>query len=126
MIALSVSPEEEAVKAALEAGGPGITETAIAVSYLKRAVREIDPELDLKSFSVPKVLTKMGWTKVSRQIKWNGAPHWTWVRGLDPQNHHLIRVTLNASHVTSFDEDVTSSAGSVTSENRTSTDDLFT
>ena len=125
MIALSVSPDEEAVKAALEVGGPGVTESVICTAYLKRAIRDIDPELDLKAFSIPKVLTKMGWVKVPKQIKWNGAPQWTWVKGLKPDETYEIKHRLNQSQVTGFDEHVTALGEDVTSENRTVDDDLF-
>lgn len=82
MISMGLSDEEDAVIAALEAGGLGIGKNVIVTSYLTRAVREINPEIEVKWYSVAKVLMKMGWVKVPYLIKWRGEPRRTWVKGV--------------------------------------------
>jgi hypothetical protein len=101
MIALSVSPEEEAVIAALEAGGPGIGPTVLATSYLSRVVREIDGEIDLKTSALARVLAKLGWQKVPKPIKWAGDTHRVWAKSKTPPENEQIRAELDKTLVTS-------------------------
>lgn len=105
MIALAVSPEEEAIEAAIEAGGVGISKTVLSTTYLNRAVREIDPELDLKTSALARVLAKMGWQKVAKQIKWNGTPQRVWVKGGAEAGNKLIQQELDSTLVTSGMDD---------------------
>lgn len=106
MIAMAVSPEEEAVREAIEAGGPGIGANVLSTAYLSRVIREIDPEVELKTSALARVLAKLGWEKVAKQVKWAGAPQRVWVLGRADRGNDLIRAELDATLVTAgLDDD---------------------
>lgn len=106
MIAMAVSPEEEAVVAAIEAGGVGVGPEVLASAYLARAVREVDPELDLKTTALARVLAKLGWERVAKQIKWNGTAQRVWVKGRSEPGPKLVREKLDETLGTSGFEPV--------------------
>jgi hypothetical protein len=102
MVDMGVDNEEDAVIAALEAGGVGIGKQALAVCYLRLAARQLDPDVELKQHDLKRILQKMGWSRYTKQIKWNGKVCRVWYRGmgLDPSNA-AIQEALRTS---AFDE----------------------
>lgn len=84
MVAMSASPEEEAVRDALEAGGLGITEQVISSSCVTSQL-----DVAIQTTAVNRVLVKLGWSKLPKKLKWRGQAHNIWVKGRvenDPDN----------------------------------------
>lgn len=97
MVALGISAEEEAVQAALEMGGVGIGPNALTTSSLASMIQTFDMDANLNTSAMARVLSKLGWSKVPRQIKWNGGVRRVWVQGIDPQDMNAVRLALDAT-----------------------------
>jgi len=99
MVSLSMSPEEEVVREVIEDGAEGVTRNVLASTCLVQAARLSDPDLQLNTNALNRLLVRLGWRKVCR-IKWNGQPHRIWVKGEVPNPdgmNEFLRVTLDAS-----------------------------
>ncbi len=112
MVDLGVGQEEDAIVAAIEQGGIGIGKEVLAVSYLRAAAAQIDPEVgQMHAASTTKILMKLGWTRLPKQMKWRGQVCRIWHRGLGsaPKNEVLQRLldqTLSGLGGNAVDADV--------------------
>lgn len=94
-----VDDVEQLVADRIEAGGRGITSTAV-VTHLLRA---IGSEFGADSLAMPsgralaKVLQRLGWTCYPKQLKWDGERCRVWVKGLPLDDNDRVREALNAS-----------------------------
>lgn len=99
MIALGVSPEEDAVATAIQTGAVGIGQSVVLVSRLKEVINQGQGDLLMNEKEIAVILTRNGWLKAPKQIKWKGEPIRPWVRGLDPTDSFRIREMLDETLV---------------------------
>jgi Primase C terminal 2 (PriCT-2)/Family of unknown function (DUF5906) len=88
VIALSESPEEEAIKEVLEKGAEGVGADVLSSSCLVTAAMQEDSDLRLNTTIINRLLTRMGWFKVEHKARFAGRTHRLWVR-----NKALLKVT---------------------------------
>jgi hypothetical protein len=100
MVAMNISHEEELVTAAIEAGGPGISEKVVMLSAIAAVVSQKSGGEMLGVKEIARVLTKLGWLKVQGQVKWRGKVVRVWVKGISPTHTTAIRLALDAAEVT--------------------------
>lgn len=81
MIALGASEAEDLVRECIETGAEGVCSTVLSSSCLTTALSFTDMTEPLQTSALYRLLVKMGWSKVPRQIKWNGKAHRLWTRG---------------------------------------------
>jgi hypothetical protein len=83
MVDLGVSPEEDAIAAALEQGGIGVGRQVLSMRHLRVIAAMIDPEVSKMHSSVSsKILVKMGWSRVSKQVRWRGEVCRIWHKNM--------------------------------------------
>lgn len=80
MIGLSKSPEESIVEEILEGGYAGVTPNVLASACLTEAMQLVSPEAVPQTSALNRLLSKMGWSKIPKRVKWNGRAHWIWTR----------------------------------------------
>lgn len=102
MIGMSISPEEDAVREVLETGGEGVCEELLSSSCLSALMTVIAPEVALKTTSMMRVLSKLGYTRMPKKIKWRGSAHIVWVKGRLNSEPEKVRSILNKTLI--FDE----------------------
>lgn len=98
MIAMSVSPDEDAVQEAIEEKGVGVTDTVLSSSCLTDVLRNTSPELNLQTTALNRMLVKLGWTKLPKKLKWRGKTHSAWTRGVATQNADELRAMLDKTY----------------------------
>lgn len=105
MVAFSVSETETVVRELLEKGGSGITSELFSSSCLSDAVRLEDGSIEIQTTTWNRLLSKLGFSKFERKVKWQGRSHWIWSKGGAKHGTSLttdeIRKTLNET-VTDF------------------------
>lgn len=94
MVALNTSEEESVIKEIIESGGYGIAENVICSSALSNAVLTENPSLVIKTSAWNRLLSRLGWTKVIKKVKWDGAAHWIWVAGQVPTDQGALNAFL--------------------------------
>jgi hypothetical protein len=94
MIAMSVSDEEDAVVSALEKGGEGVAQNVLVTSSLTELITDAGFDVSLQTSALSRVLSKLGWVKVPRQMKWRGRVCRVWVKGMAVQDSDAYRTTL--------------------------------
>lgn len=77
MVAMSASPEEEAVLDVLEAGGVGISASVLSSSCVTSML-----ETAVMTTTVNRVFVRLGWTRLPKKIKWRGKAHIVWTKGV--------------------------------------------
>jgi len=93
MVAMSASPEEEAIRDAITAGSVGVTDTVLSSSCLSEAIATSGVEVPQTS-ALNRLLAKMGWVKVPKKVKWRGRAHTVWVRGQSSLDNDVLREIL--------------------------------
>jgi Family of unknown function (DUF5906) len=100
----SGADDAESVAAAIIANGAnGITENVLSSSHLSRML-QIKSQLD--AFDMPRgialnhMLTRMGYSKLEKQIKWQGQTHTIWIRNGIEMDNDAIRLALDNSNPT--------------------------
>lgn len=81
MISMTRSPEEEVAQEIIEAGAEGVSKLVLSSSCLTTAMLMHDEGISIATSAVSRLLSKLGWTKVSKPVKWNGKTHRVWTRG---------------------------------------------
>lgn len=82
MVAMSTTDDEQVVREVIAEGGQGISDTVLSSSCLSNTLVMMDTDVSLATTSLHRTLTKIGYTKVPKRLKWNGSAHTAWVRGL--------------------------------------------
>lgn len=95
MIAMSASPEEDAVREAISEKGVGVSDLVLSSSCLNDLIRAASPEISLQTTTMNRVLAKVGWTKFPKKLKWRGRSHHIWTRGSVTQNNDTLREILD-------------------------------
>lgn len=103
MVALNTSEEESAIRELIENGGYGIGKDVISSSALSNALLTQNPSLVIKTTTWNRLLSRLGWSKVIKKVKWEGYPHAIWVRCKVPSEqgalNAFIRESLDATKV---------------------------
>jgi hypothetical protein len=81
MIALSVSDEQQLVEECIEAGGIGIGKDVLVSSYLRTSLLLADSESQINKHQFNRVMQNLGWSKVTKRVKWNGKTEIVWFSG---------------------------------------------
>lgn len=81
MVNLGVSEDEMTVRENLGKGGLGITKDVFLSSYLKDAVMLEGVELNLETSAWSRLLSRVGYTRLPKKIKWRGKTEIVWVKG---------------------------------------------
>jgi hypothetical protein len=81
MIALSVSDEQQLVEECIEAGGVGIGKDVLVSSYLRTSLLLADSESQINKHQFNRVMQNLGWSKVTKRVKWNGKTEIVWFSG---------------------------------------------
>lgn len=94
MIALNMSDDESDVRELLANGADGVGQLALSSSSLVAALSLSGSASELVGWKVNKMLTKLGWVKVEKKLKWRGSSHRVWVKNsqvdIDPDNLRKI------------------------------------
>lgn len=80
----SASPEEELVREIMSEGAAGVGADILSSTSLIDACTLADSEVSLQSVVINRILTKLGWVKLPKRVKWQGRAHRIWVRGEVP------------------------------------------
>ena len=97
MVDLGVGPEEDAVKAALQAGGIGVGASVLAVRYLRDLARQMDPDVELSDMKAKAILQKLGWRRFTEQVSWRGSRVRVWYRGAKTPARAVLTSVLDAT-----------------------------
>jgi hypothetical protein len=100
MMASSVDDAESVAAGLIADGGVGITETVLSSSMLARA-------LTFKSnqdrFDIPRgpamnhMLTRLGYSKLDKQVKWDGQTHTIWLKNGVEFTNEQVRIDLDGT-----------------------------
>lgn len=93
MIGMSVTDEESTIKDVIAEGGYGISNDVLSSSCLTNALALIP--VVLATTALNRALTKCGYTKLPKKVKWRKAAHHIWVRGRLSWNPAEIRDALD-------------------------------
>ncbi|UZZ64566.1 DNA primase [Curvibacter phage PCA1] len=97
MVALNTTEEESVIREVIENGGYGIAKNVICSSALSNAVLTENPSLVIKTSAWNRLLSRLGWTKVVKKVKWDGAAHWIWVNVKVPTDQGALNAFLRDS-----------------------------
>lgn len=101
MIDMSVSQEEDAFNAAIQEGGIGVGKNVLVMRHLRDLAATFDPEVAQLHASVSsKILLKMGWARMPKQMRWRGEVCRVWHKGIgvNPTNFDIQQL-LDATAV---------------------------
>jgi hypothetical protein len=110
MVRMSESPEEEVIREILEARGDGVGENILSSTCLLDQVQLGDTDVSLQTSVINRILTRMGWAKVPRRVKWRGRAHRIWFRGDEPSD---VQRALDETVKTSTGDAAPASLGDV-------------
>lgn len=102
MMASSSDNAESVAMSLIAAGGVGITENVVSSSHLSRALQI---RAQVEGFELPKgtalnhMFTRLGYSKVEKQIKWLGQTYTIWLKDGVELGNEEIRATLDATQV---------------------------
>lgn len=103
MMASSSDNAESAAMSIISSGGVGVTENVISSSHLSRLL-QIRSQID--GFDMPKgmglnhMFTRLGYSKVEKQIKWQTQTHTIWLKDGVELTNDEIRLALDNSNLT--------------------------
>lgn len=102
MMASSTDDAESVASAIIQNGGVGITENVVSSSHLSRQLH-IRSQID--NFDMPKgtalnhMLTRLGYSKVEKQIKWMAQTYTIWLKNGVELTNEEIRLALDTSNL---------------------------
>ncbi len=112
-----MTPEKEAMRLAdadvfddalediLSVGAPGVSKRVISTSHLRSAAVDFigGDAIELpQGKTLAKILSKAGWSKSPKQIKWRGHPVRVWVKGIRLDDVDAIRAALDETDAGEF------------------------
>jgi hypothetical protein len=101
MMASGVDDAESAAAAIIADGGVGITDNVLSSSMLST---QLSYRANQDGFEVPQktslnhMLTRMGYSKLEKQIKWNGRTHTIWLKNGVELDNEAVRFALDTSN----------------------------
>ena len=81
MVSLNISDEELMIREVIEKGCPGVHKEVISTQHLAAALSMMENIEVPKTSAMARLLGKLGYSKMSRQVKWKGIPLRLWIRG---------------------------------------------
>jgi len=102
MMATSVDDAESVAQQIITMGAHGITENVVSSSCLSNfmKIKAIQDGFDLpKGAALNHMLTRMGFSKLEKQVKWRNSTHTVWVKNGISDNNDEIRAILDKSSV---------------------------
>lgn len=103
MMASSADGAESVAVSIIANGGVGITENVVSSSHLSRALglRSQTDGFELpKGMALNHMFTRLGYSKVEKQIKWLGQTYTIWVKDGVELSNEDIRFALDSSNLT--------------------------
>src|SRR5690606_7044358 len=103
LMASSSDNADSVAASIIMAGGVGITENVISSSHLSRA---LNARSMIDGFEMPKgialnhMFTRLGYSKVERQVKWQTQTHTIWLKDGVELSNDEIRLALDNSNLT--------------------------
>jgi hypothetical protein len=104
MVLMSMSAEEEAARDAIEAGAVGVTRDVVSSACLTAALALSDDPFVLETTKINRLLSKMGFSRCDKKVKWKGRAHIVWTRGNSTFTGEQIRQILDSTEVPSLDD----------------------
>jgi hypothetical protein len=101
MMASSTDSAESVAMSIIQQGSVGITDTVVSSSHLSRLL-EIHSQVE--KFDMPKgmalnnMFTRLGYSKVEKQVKWQGQTYTIWVKDGVELTNDEIRLVLDKSN----------------------------
>lgn len=99
MIGMAASDEERAIREALVSGAEGLTPDLFSSSCLTDLIQDIDSELTLNTSQVPKVLQRIGFSRMPVKVKWRGKAHVIWGKRIADLKPDTVRRILDSTVV---------------------------
>lgn len=81
MVGLNVSDDELIVREVIAQGGCGVHKDIVSTSHLSTALSLIEGIEVPRTTALSRTLMKLGFSKVTKQLKWRSQPVRVWVRG---------------------------------------------
>lgn len=97
MIAMSSTAEEEIVREIIAEAPLGVSGRVLSSSCVTTALLHRDTEVVLQTTALNRVLTKLGWTKVPKRLKWREQAHTIWIKGRMSVDPDVLRAELDAT-----------------------------
>jgi hypothetical protein len=102
VVALEVSDDDLAAQDVIASGVLGVGKEALSSSCLSSALALASPPITLHTSQVRKLLLKLGYSPVTRPVRWEGKTHRVWVKDASIANDNdQIRVKLDETKNTS-------------------------
>lgn len=96
---------DDVIEDLLAAGAPGVSQKVISTSHLRTAAVEFagDGVVDLPvGRALSKLLSRLGWSRVPKRIKWRNEACRVWVRGIRLDNAEAVRQALDETDTEEF------------------------
>jgi hypothetical protein len=97
MIGMSVSDEEQTLREIIEQGAPGVSVDVLCSASLSDALALSDADVALATTSLNRALSKMGYVKYPKQVKWRDKTHRVWLKTAFDRSPAQIRSALDAT-----------------------------
>lgn len=94
MIRMSESPEEEVIREIIEERADGVGADVLSSTCLLDQVHMMGGDVSVETTVLNRVLTRMGWSKLPKRVKWRGRVHRVWFRVALPEN---VQAALDAT-----------------------------
>lgn len=100
MMATGMDDVESIAAQIIEDGGMGITKNVFSSSCLSQ---QLKIRAQFENFEIPRtttlshMLTRLGYSKLSKQIKWRGQTHTVWIRNGISEENDAVRLELDAT-----------------------------
>jgi len=91
MVGMGVSDDEITVRDILEKGGVGITQEVFLSSYLSNEILQSGVEFNAATSGLNRLLSKIGYTRLPKKIKWRGKTDIVWVKGYKIWEPDVVR-----------------------------------
>jgi hypothetical protein len=86
MIAMNVSDEESAARSVIEEGCYGVSSSVVSTSHLMNALEFEHSTQKIQGPAVSRLMSKLGFTRVPKPIKWQNATIRVWIKGYTLSN----------------------------------------
>lgn len=98
MVSLGISEDEEAAREVIAEGAYGVTQDVLASDCMVREIAaRSEGQFALATQAVSKLLSKLGYTRVPRKVKFDGKTRVLWVRGMVPNDNAPLLRALDAT-----------------------------
>lgn len=104
MVMMSIGPEEDAARDVIEAGAVGVTREVVSSACLTAALAAADEPMLLETTKVNRLLTKLGFSRCDKKVKWKDRTHIVWIRSRQRFTNEQLRLILESTEVPSCDD----------------------